>query len=258
MDETRKKMTPWQIAQSLGMIVKTTFQVAPFLSVVQMAGAAITAGLPVVTTYFAALTTTALAEAYTGDAGAGQRVMWYVVLTAGFGVISAAWQTLHSYISDLMGYRVNSAISMQMYEQLHAISFAEYDNKATADMFDRASQFARFFSYVFTALTRLLVNVLTLVASIVALAVVNGWLALLIILAVVPSIIIQIYVSRFSTRHWQQTVATRRKLARVEFHILQPVNMAELRLYGVVRHLLSLRQALRDRDQKSGLILIGE
>lgn len=253
MDETRKKMTPWQIAQSLGMIVKTTFQVAPFLSVVQLAGAAITAGLPVLTTYFAALTTTALAEAYVGDAGAGQRVMWYVALTAGFGVISAAWQTLHSYISDLMGYRVNSAISMQMYEQLHAISFAEYDNKATADMFDRASQFARFFSYVFTALTRLLVNVLTLVASIVALAVVNGWLAVLITLAVVPSIIIQIYVSRFSTRHWQQTVVTRRKLARVEFHILQPVNMAELRLYGVVRHLLSLRQTLRDRDQKERL-----
>lgn len=71
MDETRKKMTPWQITQSLGMIVKTTFRVVPFLSVVQMAGAAITAGLPVVTTYFAALTTTALAEAYAGDAGAG-------------------------------------------------------------------------------------------------------------------------------------------------------------------------------------------
>lgn len=253
MNETRKKLTPRQIIQSLAMVVATTFRVAPLLSVVQIAGAAITAGLPVLTTYFAALTTTALAEAYAGDAAAGQRVIWFVAMTAGFGVVSAAWQTFHSYVSDLMGYRVNSIISAQMYEQLHAIAFAEYDNKETADMFDRASQFARFFSYVFTTLTQLLVGILTLLASVIALAAVNGWLALVIMIAVVPSILIQIYVSRFSTRHWRETTGTRRKLGRIEFQILQPSNMAELRLYGVVRHLLALRQTLRDRDQQERL-----
>ena len=57
----------------------------------QVTGSAISAGLPIATTYLAALTTTALAEAYAGDRAAGNRVVWLVAAAALSGVLMAAW-----------------------------------------------------------------------------------------------------------------------------------------------------------------------
>ena len=39
----------------------------------------------------------------------------------------------------------------------------------------------------------------------------------------------------------------------IEWQVLQPRLMAELRLYNVVRYLLNLRMKLRDKDQKLAL-----
>ena len=133
-------------------VAQATYRAAPLAIIVQLTGSVITAVLPIVTTYFAARATTALAEAYAGNHAAGEQVLVYVGITAVLGVVMTAWQSLESYVTQLMRYRVEAAMTDRMYEHFHEIDFWRYDDKKTADMYDKAQQFARFFPYIFDRL----------------------------------------------------------------------------------------------------------
>ncbi len=246
-----RKLTTREYAVALLRVAQTTYRAAPLAIMVQIIGSIITAVLPIVTTYFAALTTTALAEAYAGDETAGERALVYVGITAVLGVVMTGWQSLENYVTQLMRYRVEAAMSDRMYEHFHEIDFWRYDDKKTADMYDKAQQFARFFPYVFDRLANILTQFITMIAGLIALVWVSWWLGLIVLAAVIPGIIIQFRLSRASTRHWKENVETRRSQGMIEWQILQPRFMAELRLYGIVRYLLDMRIRLRDKDEKT-------
>lgn len=245
-----KKLSTKQYIIALAKVAQTTYRAAPLAIVVQVTGAVITAIVPILTTYFAAATTTALAEAYAGDSGAGKQALVYVAITAILGVFMTAWGSVSNYISQLMRYRVEAAMTDRMYEHFHSIEFWRYDDKATADMYDKAQQFARFFPYIFERLTSILTQFFTVVAGLIALIIVSWWLGLIMLAAVVPGVIIQLRLSRASTKHWKENVETRRSQGMIEWQILQPRLMAELRLYGIIRYLLDFRIKLRDKDEK--------
>lgn len=251
MPMVKKTEKPRQIMKAVASIAVTVVRIAPGLAVIQVLGSVITAALPITTTYFAALTTTALAEAYAGSEAAGQMVLWYVGITAALGVLMTAWQTAQSYFNQLMDYRIDAAISDQMYDKLHRIEFWRYDDKETADQFDRAKQFTNLFPIIFQQLADVLTGIITMLIAVWALALINIWLALILFLAVVPSAYVQFQLSRLSAEHWRKNVETRRRLGRIEWSIFRPEMMAELRLYNVIKHLLKLRQELRDKDQKA-------
>ena len=246
----KRKLTTRQYLTAIAGVAKTTYHAAPLAVIIQIFGAIITAVLPIVTTYFAALTTTALAEAYAGDPSAGERAMVYVIITAGLGIIMTAWQSLESYVTQLMRYRVEAGMSDRMYEHFLGLDFWRYDDKTTADLFDRASQFARFFPYVFDRLANVMTQLITMIAGIIAMVIVSWWLGLIVIAAVIPGIVIQFKLSRASTKHWNENVENRRAKGMIEWSLLAPKHMAELRLYGMVRYLLDLRMKLRDEDEK--------
>lgn len=232
-------------------VAQATYKAAPLAIVVQVTGSIITAVLPIITTYFAARTTTALAEAYAGNERAGEQVLVFVGVTALLGVVMTGWQSLENYVTQLMRYRVEAAMTDRMYEHFHEIDFWRYDDKKTADMYDKAQQFARFFPYVFDRLANILTQFITMMAGLVALILVSWWLGLIVLAAVVPGIVIQFRLSRASTKHWKSNVETRRSQGMIEWQILQPRFMAELRLYGIVRYLLDMRIRLRDKDEKT-------
>lgn len=246
-----KKLTGKQLASALWQVARTTFRAAPLAVIVQLIGSLVTAILPIATTFFAALTTTALAEAYAGDELAGDRALLYVVVTAGLGVVMTAWSTLENYITQLMRYKVEAAMTDRMYEHFLNLEFWRYDDKKTADMYDKAQQFARFFPYIFDRLANIITQAITMIAGVVALALVSWWLALIVMAAIVPGLVIQLKLSRASTNHWKENVETRRTQSMIEWNVLQPRLMAELRLYGIVRYLLDLRIKMRDKDEKA-------
>ena len=246
-----KKLTTKQLMAALWRVAGTTFRAAPTAVVVQLCGSVISATLPIITTFFAALTTTALAEAYAGDEAAGGRALTFVLVTAGLGVTMTAWTTIENYVTQMMRYRVEAAMTDRMYEHFLRLDFWRYDDKQTADMYDKAKQFAQFFPYIFDRLGNIVTQVITIVVSVAALAFVSWWLALIVIAAMVPGLIIQMRLSRASTNHWKENIETRRTQNMVEWQVLQPQLMAELRLYGVVRHLLDLRIKMRDKDEKT-------
>lgn len=232
-------------------VATTTYRAAPLAIIVQITGSFITAVLPIATTYFAALTTTALADAYAGDGTAGDRALMYVFITAGLGVVLTAWSSLENYVSQLMRYKVEAAMTDRMYEHFLGLDFWRYDDKDTADKYDKAQQFARFFPYIFERLTNIITHSISMVAGVVALTFVSWWIGLIAVAAIVPGLIIQLRLSRASSQHWKANVETRRTQGMIEWQVLQPRLMAELRLYGIVRYLLDLRMRMRDKDEKA-------
>lgn len=251
MTKTKSKMKASEVVRAMVEVGKTTFKIAPGVAVTQVIGTVISAGLPIVTTYFASLTTTALADAYSGVEGADKQVLTYLAITSLLGVLVGAWGILQSYLSDIARYKIESAVTDQMYEQFFAIDYWQYDNRETADSYDRARQFTTFFPYIFSRLADTATNLFTFLFALGALAMVNVWLALLMLVAVVPSAVAQFRLSRLSTNHWRENTEMRRRLYSLEGDLTTPENIAELRLSGVVRFLLDLRLKLRDQDQKT-------
>lgn len=137
-----------------------------------------------------------------------------------------------------------------MYEQFLSLEFWRCDDKQTADLYDKAKQFAQFFNYVFDSIASILTAFISVLAGFVALIFVSWWLALILLVAVVPSIIVQLRLSRKKVQHWDQTIDTRRKQLMIEYEMLRIDRIAELKLYGLVRSLLDLRMKLRDKDEK--------
>jgi ATP-binding cassette, subfamily B, bacterial len=248
--ETKRKLSTREYLVAVGRVAKLTFRAAPFAVCIKLVGSVITAVLPLVTTYFAALTTTALAEAYMGKAGAGNEAILYVIITALLGIVMTAWNSVEQYIDQSMRYRVEAAVSDQMYEHFLSLDFWRYDDKDTADLYDRATDFSRFFPYVFDRLSGLVTQFITMIAGLFALALVSWWLSLIVLLAVIPGIYIQFKLSRKQVAHRNANVTTRRSRYMIEWLLGNQKITAELRLYNVVRHLLSYRKQLRDRDEK--------
>jgi ATP-binding cassette subfamily B protein len=249
--KTQRKLTTKDYLFGIARVAATTYRAAPLAIVTQITGSVITAVLPIATTYFAARTTTSLAEAYAGNPTAGEEAIVFVMMTAALGVLMTGWQSLESYITQLMRYRVEAAMTDRMYEHFHEIDFWRYDDKDTADMYDKAQQFARLFPYVFDRLTSMLTQLITALAGLIALIFVSWWLGVIMLTAIIPGVIIQLRLSRASTRHWKENVETRRSHGMIEWQILQPKFMAELRLYGIIRFLLNMRIRLRDKDEKA-------
>lgn len=255
MSNQPKKLTVKQTSRALFDVAKTTFKIAPGMVLLQIIGSAVTAGLPILTTYFAALTTTSLAEAYAGVDGAGERVLWLVAATAVIGAAQMAWSTFENYYSQLMRFQLETVMTDRLYERFHMLEFWRYDDKNTVDTYDRARRVTMFFGSIFEMMTGLVVNVLTMLISLWLLLTANVWLALITAAATVPSFAIRLKMTRMHSRHWRQNVETRRRAAMIEFDMFRPENMAELRLYGVIRQLLDIRTQLREKDEKARIQL---
>lgn len=254
MADNKKKLTTRQYITAVGSVAGLSFRLSPGAVVMKIAGAILNASLPIATTYFAALTTTQLAAAYGGDQAAGDRAIVYVLVTAGLGLVMTVWSGLDQYIQSVLRYRVEARVSDMMYERFLSLDFWRYDDKDTADLYDRAQKFSQFFAYVFDRLAGVLTQFITLVISLAALVLVSWWLGLIVLAAVIPGVIIQFKLSRAQVAHWNRNVEIRRSKSMIEWNLLQPEHMAELRVYGIVRHLLDLRMKLRDMDEKQRLL----
>lgn len=249
------KLRPREYLRAAREIASLTWEATPGLIIIQLAGALVTAILPVLTTWFAALTTTALAEAFEGiDPDAGARAIRFVIITGVLGLAMTTWRSVEQYVQRLMRYTLEAKVSDIMYERFLALDFWRYDDKETIDVYDRAQRFSLFYAQAFQTLARMVAQVITLITTIVALILVSWWLALILVIAIIPGIWIQFRLSRAQVAHWNETVELRRKKVTIERAMFQPQHIAELRLYGVVRHLLDLRQELRDLDERQRIV----
>ena len=230
-------------------VARTTFRASPSAVVIKLIGSIIQAVLPLVTAYYASLTTTALAAGFTGDHSEGNKAIVYVIVTATLGVLLTVWRSIERYIDVYASYRINAAVSDQLYRQFVVIEYWRYDDKATADMFDKAQNFSTFFTRFFDTLALITTALVQICISVIALLFINPWLALIITFAVVPGMLVQLRLSRIQSEHWKANVEKRRKVSNISWSVFQTANLAELRVYNVAQYMLNLRASLRDEDE---------
>ncbi len=244
-------MTLREQATSILRVAKLSFLTAPGAVLFKLFGAFVSALMPLVTAYYAAITTTALVAAYSGDTVAAHNAVVYVIVTALLGLVLLTWRSVDQYIQASMRYKIEAKVSDQMYEHFLGLEFWRYDDKETADLYDKSQRFAQFFAWVFDRFAMIISELIGLVSGVIALLLVNGWLALAILVATIPGVYIQFKLSRSQIAHWNSNVDVRRTRNMIEWDMLQPNRITELRLYGIVRHLLNLRKKLRDQDEKA-------
>lgn len=244
----RPKVSSRDIISVLWEVALIMWRVSPGAVIVQVCGVAIDALLPLGATYFAALSTTELAEVYAGR-GDTQQLLFYVVATVVLGIVSTFWSTVQSYVEQLTRYRLEAAVSDEMFARLHALDFWRYDDPETISMFEKARSFTNSFQYLFSQLTSVVSSIISLATGLWILAAVSWWLGLIMLVAIIPSSIVQVSLSRLQVQHWRDNVETRRREYWLEGMISRPAAIAELRLYGLIRHLLAERGALRDKNQ---------
>jgi ATP-binding cassette subfamily B protein/ATP-binding cassette subfamily C protein len=246
----QKNLTLAQQLKAIGAVALMSFKIAPGAVIFKLLGSVINAVLPIVTTYFAARTTTALVSAYGGNQAAKSQVIILILLTAAFGLIMTIWSTLDNYVQIKMRYVVETRVSTRMFDHFLSLDFWRYDDKDTADLYDRAQKFSSFFAWIFDRIATIISQLISIIASIVALVAVSWAIALLVLVAVIPGIYVQFKLSRKQIKQWNKNVEVRRKLNLIEWDMLQPKLISELRLYGMVNYLLRLRTELRDKDEK--------
>jgi ATP-binding cassette subfamily B protein/ATP-binding cassette subfamily C protein len=236
-------------ARAVGRILALSARASPGAVAMKVLGSLIGAVLPLVTTYFAALTTTALAEAYAGDPDAGGRAVTYVVVTAVLGLFWGAFTSVDRYIQQVLSFRVGAIVGDSMYERFLALEFWRYDDKETVDLYDRARRFSDSYPRVLDRIAAIFTQLVSVVLAIGALLLVSWWVALIVLIAIVPSVYLQFRLSREQMAHWNTQVDSRRQRRMIETNIMRPQYIAEIRLYGVVDYLMQLRSRLREADE---------
>lgn len=246
----KQKLSFKQRFISLARVAKISYQEAPSILYTRLIGAFLDSLLPIATAYFAAQTTTQLAAAYNGEPGAGDAAIMFVILTAILGILTTAWSSFDRYITRFARFKLESAISDRLIGHFLSLDFWRYDDKETADLLDKSRQFSNFFAYIFESLGTVISALVGLVTSIVALGFVSWWLSLLLLVAVIPGLFIQYRLSKARVAHWNENVTTRRRINMMEWQLTRTTHIAELRLYGLVKHLLGVRLTYRNKDEK--------
>ena len=238
---------------SIARVGATSFRLSPSAGIVQLIDSIVQALLPIATTYFAALTTTALAGAYAGDAEAARHVFTYVLITSGISVVMLLWGSVSSYVSQKTRYIIDAAVEDKMRVHFGSLPFEMYDDKEVIDLQEKARRFSYVFSSVFNTIGSMVVSIVGSVGSLVALVFVNVWLALAVTIAIIPGIVIQLQLARQQARHWEGNITNRRRMSNMGWMLSESRNMAELRIYGVFKHLMKTYAKLRDQDEKERL-----
>ncbi len=250
MPKQTKKLTTREYISAVWGVVKLSFKTSPQAVAFKVGGILVDSLLPIGITYLAAQVTTQLAAAFSGDQQAGSMAIWYIVATSLLGLFATVWRSIDSYIQAYTRYKIGAKVTDVMYEHFLSLDFWRYDDKETADLYDRAQKFSQFFTYVFDRLASTLSQLVTMAFALVALTFFLPVLGAVILLAILPSVYIQLKISRKQVAHWNKNVDARRSQSFIEWTLLQPNNIAELRLNGLVRHLLELRRTYRDKDER--------
>ncbi|MFK0005438.1 ABC transporter ATP-binding protein [Paenarthrobacter sp. NPDC090520] len=248
-----RKLALRPYARAVGQVLKVSFKASPAAVIMKVVGSLISATLPLVTTYFAALTTTALAAGYAGDPDAGPRAVLYVVITAALGLFWGGFSSVDRYIQQLMSFRVGAIVGDLMYQRFLALEFWRYDDKETVDLYDRAKRFSDSYARVLDRIAAIFTQLVSVILAIGALVLVSWWIAVIVLVAIVPSVYLQFKLSREQIAHWNTQVDSRRQRRMIEQNLLRPQHIAEMRLYGIVNYLMDLRSRLRDADERRRL-----
>ena len=248
MADKTKKLKPQEALVALLKVAKQVYRAAPLAVIIKVISAIINAVLPIVIAYFAAQATSALADAYNGKYGAGSAALEYVIIVAALGLFSLVWTSAVRYIDEVASVKISTNLAEALMDHFTSLEFWRYEDKETADMYDKADSFTSYAARIFEDVTSIFTNLVQASISVVALTLVDWWYGVVLLAAVLPSAVVQWKISRLQTEYWHGNVAKRRTANDIRWNVFQPQNLAETRLYGAAPSLLKLYRELNNID----------
>lgn len=252
---SKKKLSTKEFVGALFRTLKMAYRAAPAAVYIRLLDIIISATLPLILVVLAANTTTQLVETFNGTPGAQSTVITLVVITALVGLVQIAWSNISTYIDRLIRYRVELGVSTEMFERFIRLDFWRYDDKETIDTYEKASRFTNFFSYTFMTLGRIVSDIVAIITSIIALGFIAPWMSLMMLASVIPGVLVQIRIARSQATHWNNNLTNRREASYIEYNLIQPDAIAELRIYKLAQYMLQRRKKLIEADEKGNLMI---
>lgn len=244
-----EKMNIREYLRAVLKVLRITFKLSPLAIVIKVFDGIFNSITPLVTAYFAGRTITAITEMFNGVVGAERQAIFFVILTALLGLISTLMSTGSYYINQVLRFRVESKVSDMLYEHFVRLPFWCYEDSETNDLYDRASDFFRFFAMAFDKVLYIFTALFGFISAVVALWFVSPWLTVIFTIAILPGFIIQYRLSRLNIEHWRSNAVARRKQYHIEANMMHPKIIPELRLYNLANKMLELRAQYRDKDE---------
>ena len=243
------QMSTRDVLSALLSVLKIIFKISPSTVMVKLIKSIVDAVLPLLVAFLAASVITNITKAASGDEVAKSTAILFVVLTAFVTLLSSALNSVSSFIDEIMRFKVESKVTDMLFERFVNLDFWRYEDKETIEMYDKAQDFARFFAYMVDRVAGLFTALFGMVSALLALGLISWWLVAIFALAILPGMVIQYRLSRMNIEHWRLSVTDRRKQSFIEYNMIQPKVISELRLYNLASTFLDLRSFYRDRDQ---------
>lgn len=253
MSRSNKKLSKRQIVRALVRVARQTAKTAPLAVAMKVITAIIDAVVPLVTAYFAALTTTQLVDAYVNVPGASQRAIIYAIITGAISVANLLWTSIARLVDEYAQLKITNMASDQLLKKFAALDFWRYDDKKTADLYDQAESFTMNFSTIFNDIMSLFTNLVQLTIAIISLMYFEWWYGVILLASLLPSAIVQLRLSRAQTTYWRNNVGRRRSASSIRWNVFQPDRLAETRMYGLIGFLMNLYRELRSDDERARL-----
>lgn len=249
----KKKLSPKNYPRALARTLKLAYKAAPLALYIRIADIIIGAAIPLVLTILASQTATSLVDLYNGVEGALPLSITLVVATTLVGLLLIMWSNISSYLDRIIRFKVELGISTSMYLRFAQLDFWRYDDKDTIDTYDKAVRFSDLFAYTYATIGRIVSDIVAVFVSVVALVFINPFIALIVLAAVIPGIIVQVTLARKQAAHWDAHISHRRESNYIEYNLLQPTAISELRIYNIASFLLDRRKQLIKADEKGSL-----
>lgn len=249
----KKKLTYQEYFSAVAHVAVDSFRIAPTNAIVRIVDSIVQAILPILMTYFAARTTTALADAYNGNPQASSQIFFYMAMTALASIMQLTWSSISNYISQLTRYKISASVEDRMMLQFVSLPFHMYDDKDVVDLHAKAVRFSYYFSYVFNSIGSMMTAFTGSLIALISLVSVGWWVPLLLLAVVLPGSFIQLRLARRQAEHWEGNITLRRRKGNMGWMLQESRYIAEMRVYGVAKHLIRLHGQLRDKDEKERL-----
>ncbi len=222
---------------------------AIMLSVVRMVSALV----PLATAFVAGAIITEITRAITTQDITPVLVLFGIGLF--LSIIMALAGSLSNYFSTKLRFDIESKASQLLMAKYARLSVSQREDKAVSDLFEQAEEFTTQADWIFDRGVSIAGNMVSLIGSLIALATVSIWLGLIIIIALLPSFILQFNVNRRERFMWKQNSTNRRKASAYRWHLLDIKILSELRLSGLANLFINRWREYftRDREQRMAL-----
>lgn len=243
---------------ALGPALRTVWESAPRLTLVNLGLVIVQAGLPLAALYLTKLIVDALSSAVSSSGGGGDLsyVFLLIGLAAVVGLFTAGAGAFAGFVTEAQSHMVTDHVLGRLHEKSTAIDLQYYEAPRYYDTLHRAQQEApQRPPQVLQALLQVARSALTLIGVLGLLFGVHWLLPLVLFLAAVPGFFVRY---RFADEMygWQRRrAATERKASYLDRLLVHPMFAKEIRVFGLGDVIAKRFRSLRDRLREEKLAI---